>query len=127
MQVEKLAEVVSAQVAIKPGGPPASKTSESTAPARPVAPPVGEAEQSSGQERPVTPKDLAENVRVVNESVTPIDRRLDLYVVEGTHQVAAKIVNTKTNQVVKYIPPEEFLKLRSRLAEMRGILLNEGA
>lgn len=87
----------------------------------------GAAESSQDAGRKADAGELAQAIESVNVKLARVNRRIDIYLIEGTHQVAAKIVDTETNKVVKYIPPEEILELRSRIAEMRGILLNEGA
>jgi len=66
-------------------------------------------------------------VDAVNEKLSRVNRRMEIYVVEGTHEVAARIVDTETKEVVKYIPSRELLDLRSRLDEMAGLLFDEGA
>ncbi len=87
----------------------------------------GPAESSQSAAQSADYEKLAEAIDGVNDKLSRVNRRLDLYLVDGTNQVAAKIVDTISNEVVKFIPPEEVLELRSRIEEMRGILLNEGA
>lgn len=73
------------------------------------------------------PGQIESAVDAINEKLSRVNRRMDIYVVEGTHDVAARIVDTETNEVVKYIPSRELLDLRSRLDEMAGLLFDEGA
>jgi flagellar protein FlaG len=40
-------------------------------------------------------------------------------------EIVVKIVDTKTDEVIRQIPPDEVLRLRAHLKEMVGILLEE--
>jgi flagellar protein FlaG len=70
---------------------------------------------------------LEASVEAVNEKLSRTNRRIDIYLVEDSHEVAARVVDTESNEVVKYIPPKELLELRNRLDKMVGFLFDKGA
>ncbi len=84
-------------------------------------------EQGSSHETNTDVQQLESAVDAANDKLARVNRRMEMYLVEGTHEVAARIVDTQTDEVVKYIPSRELLDLRSRLDEMAGLLFDEGA
>jgi flagellar protein FlaG len=66
-------------------------------------------------------------VEAANGKLSRVNRRIDIYIVEDSHEVAARVVDTESNEVVKYIPSQELLALRSRIDKMVGFLFDKGA
>jgi flagellar protein FlaG len=52
-------------------------------------------------------------------------RRLDFKIDEETNRIMIKVIDTKTNKVVKEIPPEQLIRLAAKIQEMLGILVDE--
>lgn len=111
----------------RPEAQPLPRRADPAATGKRVPERIATEESSPNAGRKVENAELAEAIESVNQKLSRVNRRIDLYLVDGTHQVAAKIVDTESNKIVKFIPPEEVIELRSRIEEMRGILLNEGA
>jgi len=55
------------------------------------------------------------------------DNHLEFFVHNATGKQVVQVVNAKTEEVVKQIPPENLLKLATMLKEKRGALLDESA
>jgi flagellar protein FlaG len=53
------------------------------------------------------------------------NRRLDFEVDEDTNRVIVKVIDTKTDKVIKEIPPEQLLQLAAKIQEMIGLLVDE--
>jgi len=53
------------------------------------------------------------------------NRRLDFRVDEETNRVVVKVIDTKTDKVIKEIPPEQLLHLAAKIQEMIGLLFDE--
>jgi flagellar protein FlaG len=47
---------------------------------------------------------------------------LNFEVSNETGQVVVKVINTDTKEVIRQIPPEDLLKVRDKLEELRGVL-----
>jgi len=44
---------------------------------------------------------------------------------KDTGDILIKIIDNKTDEVIKQIPPEEVLELKKRLGDMQGLLLDK--
>jgi uncharacterized FlaG/YvyC family protein len=53
------------------------------------------------------------------------NRRLDFEVDEDTKRVIVKVIDTKTDKVIKEIPPEQIVQLAAKIQEMIGLLVDE--
>lgn len=71
-------------------------------------------------------KEDAEGVsEVMNKVSEMLNNQLHFEVYEETNTVYVQIVDRKTKEVVKQIPPEEMLELSARIREMVGILIDQ--
>lgn len=52
------------------------------------------------------------------------DSRLSFSVDEETGDTVINIVNSKTGDTIRQIPPEEMLRLKRRMGEIQGLLLD---
>lgn len=78
------------------------------------------------------PKDVAEGKVIVKEAIEKLrsagdifNKRLDFRVDEKTNRVVVKVIDTKTDKVIKEIPPEQLLRLAAKIQEMIGLLVDE--
>jgi uncharacterized FlaG/YvyC family protein len=69
---------------------------------------------------------------IINEAIERLksagdlfNRRIDLRVDEETNRVVVKVIDTKTDKVIKEIPPEQILHLAAKIQEMIGLLVDE--
>jgi len=53
------------------------------------------------------------------------NRRLDFEVDRDTNRIIVKVIDTKTDKVVKEIPPAQLVQLAAKIQEMIGILVDE--
>jgi flagellar protein FlaG len=53
------------------------------------------------------------------------NKRLDFQVDEETNRIVVKVIDTKTDKVIKEIPPEQLLHLAAKIQEMIGLLVDE--
>jgi len=44
---------------------------------------------------------------------------------EDTKRVIVKVIDTKTDKVIKEIPPEQIVQLAAKIQEMIGLLVDE--
>jgi len=59
--------------------------------------------------------------------VKSVQRDLNIRVDHDTDKVIVKVLSRDTGEVIREIPPEELLRLASRMEEMAGVLINERA
>ena len=53
------------------------------------------------------------------------NRRLDFKVDKDTNRIIVKVIDTKTDKVIKEIPPEQLIELAAKIQEMVGLLIDE--
>ncbi|MEJ5300857.1 MAG: flagellar protein FlaG [Thermodesulforhabdaceae bacterium] len=67
-------------------------------------------------------KKLAEEIQ---KYLSEMNVSLSFDVDDKTHDIVVKVINRETGKLVRQIPPEELLKLRQKLEELVGVLLNK--
>lgn len=50
---------------------------------------------------------------------------LSIGVDRATKKIVVKVLNSETKEVIRQIPPEEFIRMAQKLKELSGALLNE--
>lgn len=68
---------------------------------------------------------LVDEVQSLNKLLRGLNSRLQFDVYEGTDQLFVQVVDRKSNEVVRTMPPEELLRLKSRIAEAVGVIVDE--
>ncbi len=63
----------------------------------------------------------------VNEMLALGEPQLQIKVDDETERVVVKVVEQKSGEVIRQIPPEELLKLDKYLSSPKGLLLSEEA
>ncbi len=79
--------------------------------------------ENRGKEQ-LGPQEAKEVVFAVQEELEKLNVRLVFNVDEDTKEIVVKVVDPKTNEVIKQIPPEELLEIRKKLDEIVGILFD---
>lgn len=105
--------------------------SRTVAPAEPVpradrvTRPAKEQEDQVQQEGQVTRRTLERAMEELNKATYIIDKRLRFSIHEESERMQVFVIDNKTQEVIKEIPPEEFLNIVARIQEMVGLLLDE--
>ncbi|SFA88683.1 FlaG protein [Acetitomaculum ruminis DSM 5522] len=68
---------------------------------------------------------LKKAVEKINESMENTQTKTVFSVHEETDRISIKIVNKKSNEVVKEYPPEELLDMYAKALELAGIIVDE--
>jgi flagellar protein FlaG len=101
-----------------------SPTSEVQGPPQQNPEPDPHSEQSTRQ------KDLEVFLRSVEQNVKGYDpntSELSVGVDKDTHRIVVKVLNSKTREVIRQIPPEEILRIARNLKKMGVGFLDETA
>jgi flagellar protein FlaG len=69
--------------------------------------------------------ELVEAVEQVNDTAEALDLGLRFRLHEETDRFIVQIVDRKSNEVIKEIPPERLLNLVGQIHDMIGVLLDE--
>jgi uncharacterized FlaG/YvyC family protein len=95
-----------------------------------------EAQGIADRERPLPGRDVAfagkqyrtfvdEAVEKLRSAGDLFNKRLDFRVDEATNRIVVKVIDTKTDKVIKEIPPEQLLHLAAKIQERVGLLVDE--
>lgn len=71
---------------------------------------------------------------VVDQAVERLNRMADIFATslrfsihEATHTIMVRVVDTRTGEVIREIPPEQILNAVAKMQEMLGLLFDEKA
>jgi len=70
-------------------------------------------------------EDVKESVSDLNEIVKKVKEDLAFKIHDKTDKLMVQIVDLKTQEVIKELPPEEMLDLEAKIHEMVGLLIDE--
>jgi uncharacterized FlaG/YvyC family protein len=56
-----------------------------------------------------------------------VDRRFEIDIHEKTRGLIVKVIDAKTDEIVREIPPEKFLDLVAKIWEITGLLIDQRA
>ena len=69
--------------------------------------------------------DLKSTVDEVNSHLTSRDVALRFRIDQESQEVVVSVVDQDSNEVIREIPPEEVVRMRARIKEMAGLLLEK--
>jgi len=75
-----------------------------------------------GAASPVTPQKAKELTQEIQRYLSDIDISVGFEIYDKTGDVIVKVVNRETKELIRQIPPEDLLKVRDKLEELRGVL-----
>lgn len=70
-------------------------------------------------------EDVKESVKDINEIVKKVKEDLAFEMHDETERMMVRVIDRKTQEVIKELPPEEMLDLSARIHEMVGLLIDE--
>ena len=86
--------------------------------------PQPEREAHVEKKRPA-PVQMEITVREMEEFSKVLNHRLKFSVNKELNQVVVKVIDSRTDKVIKVLPPEELQRLHSRIKETIGLLFDE--
>jgi len=69
--------------------------------------------------------DVRESVKDINDIVQKVKEDLSFEIHDETDRMMVKVIDRRTKEVIKELPPEEMLDLSARIHEMVGLLIDE--
>jgi flagellar protein FlaG len=70
-------------------------------------------------------EDVKKSVDDINDIVKKVKEDLAFEIHDETERMMVKVVNLKTQEIIKELPPEEMLDLSARIHKMVGLLIDE--
>ncbi|MGB0127737.1 MAG: flagellar protein FlaG [Rhodocyclaceae bacterium] len=116
------------QVAASPGTTAARTVTAPQAGAQSpqVTPPVGTQPAPADAVQPTSTVEQVRNaVAQVQKAYAPLAQDLEFSIDKDTGKTVVKLVDSKTNTVLRQIPSEEILSIAKALDKMQGLLVNQ--
>lgn len=70
-------------------------------------------------------EDLQDALDQANKSFEPLNRHFEFSSHEKLDRTMVKVINTKTDEVIREIPPEKLVDMVANMLEIAGILVDE--
>ena len=70
-------------------------------------------------------EDLEEKIDDMNNIMETLEEQLSFKLHDKTDRIMTQVINIKTEEVIKEMPPEEMLDLAARIHEMVGLIIDE--
>ncbi|MGM0445230.1 MAG: flagellar protein FlaG [Bacillota bacterium] len=70
-------------------------------------------------------QELEEKIEDMNKITETLEENLSFKLHDETERIMVQVVNVKTKEVVKEMPPEEMLDLAAKIHKMVGLLIDE--
>ncbi len=68
---------------------------------------------------------LEKGIEEINQNIRIFNTKLSFYIDEPTGRTVIKISDRETDEVIREIPPIEFLKIAAKLSEIIGIIIDK--
>ncbi|SDY61106.1 flagellar protein FlaG [Tindallia californiensis] len=85
--------------------------------------------QQERMEKQMEKGDRVENLQdaldQANKSFEPLNRHFEFSSHDKLNRVMVKVINTKTDEVIREIPPEKLVDMVANMLEVAGILVDE--
>lgn len=81
--------------------------------------------QQKMEEKRYTEEELIEKIESANKHFVTFDRRLEFSIHEKTKQIMVKVIDLRTEEIIREIPPEKILDMVATLWEIAGIIVDE--
>ena len=83
--------------------------------------------QSGKEAQEINISDLEKVVAQVQESLKPVESRIQLSVDQDLNRVVVKVVDSDSGELIRQLPPEDVLQVQRFLNEQSGLILEEEA
>ena len=70
-------------------------------------------------------KELEKTIGNINKMLESMDTSLQFYVHKDSGRIVVKVINNKSKEVIREIPPEEILKLDAKIKETAGLIIDK--
>ncbi len=81
--------------------------------------------QKSLQKEMPSAEEIQQELDVINAQLETMNRSLQFSIDEELKDVVVRIVDTKTGEIIRQIPPDEVLRLREHFKELVGLILEK--
>lgn len=86
---------------------------------------IQEPNKENSREPALSKLDLEELIQGVNKFLLPARTHLNFVLHEKLDTYYVQVINNRTDEVIREIPPKKFLDMYARMAEMLGLIVDE--
>lgn len=106
---------------------PSSASSRQSDPAQELQlqPAAGATRETGATTGSLSLDEVEKLVDSLREVVDVVQKRLSFSVHQETNDIVVKVIDNKTDEVIRQIPPENLLKLREQMVELTGIMFSD--
>ncbi|NLP18724.1 MAG: flagellar protein FlaG [Firmicutes bacterium] len=84
-----------------------------------------EVEKTQEYTEEMTRESLEAAIEELSQTTHYVDKRLKFSIHEASERMQVFVIDSQSQEVIKEIPPEEFLNIVAHIREMVGLLLDE--
>lgn len=70
-------------------------------------------------------EEVQKDLDVINSQLRSMNRSIQFSIDKGTHDIIVKVVDKESGEVIRQLPPESIIKLRERMADIAGLIVEE--
>ncbi len=70
-------------------------------------------------------EEIKKGIEELNGQLATMNRSIQFSVDQGTHDIVVRVVDKQSGEVIKELPPESILRLRERMEELSGLMVEE--
>ncbi|MBF0409918.1 MAG: flagellar protein FlaG [Candidatus Riflebacteria bacterium] len=128
MEINRLSPVPSSGQQIQ-AEPPVTVPVENAGNAAETAPQIQQTQQNEKekQEQKTSIEELNQALDTANKTANAFDRSLRFKLHEKTKEYMISVVDTKTDKVIREIPPKEFLDMLAKMRDYIGMIFDKKA
>jgi len=84
-------------------------------------------DKPTSEETSTAVEEINREVEQINDQLSALNRSIRFSVDDSTHDIVVRVVDKESGEVIKELPPENILKLRERMKELSGLMVEEEA
>lgn len=84
-------------------------------------------EQEKKEEMLISQEMIDKSINQANKALEMYNRRIDRSIHEKTHTMMYKIVDTKTDEIIREFPPKKIQDMIAKMWELAGLFVDEKA
>jgi flagellar protein FlaG len=104
--------------------PPQENTNYTSFVAATKLTPASQSLQNNTNTKSMSKNDVKSLVEKLNSSISTLNDSVKFSYSEDAKALVVKVIDSKTGQVIRQIPPEELIKLEASLSQSIGIIFN---
>ena len=81
-------------------------------------------EQRFTEDKRFSEKEVIDLIEKANKDIITYDRRLEFSIHEKTKQIMVKIIDVRTDEIIRELPPEKILDMVGAMWEFAGIIVD---